>query len=223
MYCNEYELEKLRRAIRYLSCKVENGITETDPIFEASIASTITQTDINNWNSATTIPNLDQVTSEGNSTTDAIISESTVRAYNGLIVNSNTTSGTIKGTNITVPRNYELPNNSGTIALLSDIPVDTGPQIVRTNAVTYNLVPTKRTILVTFTGTTTTFNLPLVAPNVGTIILLYNGGTGGATITGNVADGNVVIDGGMAGTSSVLTPGSPMTIFNDGFNWITKP
>lgn len=100
---------------------------------------------------------------------------------------------------------------------------DSIPQVIRTNVSNYNLVPTKKTILVTFIGTSTVFNLPPVAVNVGTIIILYNGGTLDAVIKGNSADGNVVIDGGMTTTSTNLTSGSPMTIYNDGFNWITKP
>jgi hypothetical protein len=215
----------MEKKLHDLYCYVKNNsgsTVETDPIFSDSPAFSITQTNIDTWNTTPTVPNLQQVTEQG-FTTDRIIQSDSSIIASEFITSGTTAQGTIKADNLTNNRTYELPNISGTFALVSDIPVDTGPQIIRTNVSSYNLVPTKKTILVTFTGTTTTFNLPLVAPNVGTIILLYNGGTGGVTITGNVADGNVIIDGGVASPTSVLTVGSPITIFNDGFNWIKKP
>lgn len=105
--------------------------------------------------------------------------------------------------------------------------LDSLPQMIGTNAASYNLNPNKRTILMAFYGSTTNLNLPLLNGNMGVIILLYNGGTGDVNIIGNPSDGNSIIDGGMEMPSTTLTSGSPMTVFsmlvNNVPKWIAKP
>jgi len=105
--------------------------------------------------------------------------------------------------------------------------LDTSSQMITTNALQYNLVPNKKTVLITFFGTTTILNLPNITTNIGIVMLLYNAGSGDVVITGNPTNENSVIDGGMEMASTVLTSGSPMTIFSmlvgNTPKWIIKP
>jgi hypothetical protein len=112
--------------IRKLYCYLQDnpGGTETDPIFSASPAATITVQDIANWNAGGAVPNLQQVTNQGFTTSNPLISETEVigetigvRVDNG----SGSIGGQIAGNALTQGRNYELPDKSGTFALLSDI------------------------------------------------------------------------------------------------------
>lgn len=224
-----YRLARTEIGLKKLYCYVQansGGDIEVDPVFTVAPAFSITQTDIDNWNAGATAQDLQSVLGTGNlSNNDLNLINGASLFTTGLNVTNSTNNTSANFDVSTITNNITLgfPTQNGTLALVSQIPTGI-PQIVRINDDdNYDLIPTKSTILITFTGATNTLNLPLVAPNIGTIMLLYNKGTGDATITGNVADGNVVIDGGIEGPSSILTAGSPMTIFNDGFNWITKP
>jgi hypothetical protein len=97
------------------------------------------------------------------------------------------------------------------------------PQQIITSASTYTLSPTKKLIHVYFNGTTTTFILPSIASYNGLTILLYNAGSGSATITANATDTNSIIDGNAGSNTFVLTTLTPTTIFSINNKWIIKP
>ena len=70
------------------------------------------------------------------------------------------TKGEIKGTNLTANRNYELPDQSGTLALLSDIPTPTSSYLVYTALLEYNGGSPIATILQNTLGTTINWTNP---------------------------------------------------------------
>ena len=66
---DEVRLARLEKAVSYLACQVKNGGgggTETDPVFTASPAHSITQADIDNWNAgAVEVDTLETVVNRG--------------------------------------------------------------------------------------------------------------------------------------------------------------
>jgi hypothetical protein len=140
---DEVRLSRLEKAVSYLACQVKNGGggVETDPVFTASPAHSITQTDIDNWNAGGAVPNLQQVTNQGNNTTNPIISTDSIQGST-IEVNSSGFIGGIDSGLLTEGRNYSLPNKSGIFALLSDIPseVDTLATVTTRNPITTNSI-----------------------------------------------------------------------------------
>lgn len=124
IYSLDYRTRLLESKVHKLYCYLKDnggGGIETDPIFTASPAATITLQDIANWNAGGTIPNLQQVTDQSAETTNNIHSTSTIHADMGLGVGGLTGTGFIYGNNLNQNTAYQLPNKSGTFALLDDI------------------------------------------------------------------------------------------------------
>ena len=152
---DKIKLDKLSKAVACIACQIKNGGggEETDPIFKASPAATITVEDIQKWNTSYVetdpifkaspaygitlqdiekwnlggeTPNLQQVTDKGNTTNNGIESNSYISGTQSVIKGVNG-RGTINSNFLMSNRNYELPDKSGTIALLDDIKPETDP------------------------------------------------------------------------------------------------
>uniref|UniRef100_UPI001C596C45 hypothetical protein n=1 Tax=Klebsiella pneumoniae TaxID=573 RepID=UPI001C596C45 len=81
IYSLDYRVRILESKIHKLYCYLKDnggGGPETDPIFSASPAATITLQDIANWNAGGAVPNLQQVTNQGFTTSNPLISEAEV-------------------------------------------------------------------------------------------------------------------------------------------------
>lgn len=131
----ESRTRKLEDKLDFLYCYVKThqggGGTETDPIFTASPSFSIKQSDIDKWNTDNPTSTLQQVTDEGNQTTNPIVSTNYIGG-SFLEVTSNGFPGVLNSNFITESRDYSLPDKDGTFAMLSDIPseVDTLNSVV---------------------------------------------------------------------------------------------
>lgn len=109
-------------------------------------------------------------------------------------------------------RTINLPDNNGTVALLSDITA-TKIAVVRNNASTLTLVYGTPYV---FYGTTATYTLPAVSGTNNTtadIIRIKNAGSGNLTINSN--SGSTIYDGSLVGTIT-LSPGGYVELLPDG-------
>ena len=153
----------------YCYLKENTGGTEIDPVFSSSPSFTITQQDIDNWNSNTSVPNLQQVTNEGNSITNSIISTSSIQG-NTIEINSEGFIGAIDTSLLSEGRNYSLPNSSGIFALLSDIPSesDTLASVTTRNPVTTNSITVGGLVIPTLLTGDSSYTKSIVAKPDGT-------------------------------------------------------
>lgn len=122
---DEVRLKRLEKAVAYLACQVKNGGGGGEPLFLASPAYTITQSDIDFWNQGGSEQNLQTVTDAGSQTTNSILSLANIGG-NTLSVTSQIDPsflGVIQGNNLFGSQNYELPDQSGTFILDTDIPI----------------------------------------------------------------------------------------------------
>lgn len=111
--------------------------------------------------------------------------------------------------------------NAKSAIQLEDLRTDA--QQVITAASTYNLVPDRKLIHVEFIGTTTTFNLPIIANNNKLTILLANDGLGDVTVTANIVDVNSIYEANSGANTFMLIGGSRATIYSINNRWIIKP
>lgn len=112
---------------------------------------------------------------------------------------------------------YNVLNGSG---LATEIFVENllERQIEITSAGSFPIVPTRSTVFVTFTGTTTTTTLPPIAGNEGMIIFLTNAGSGLVTVNSNLG-ANDIWEGGVDINTTVIPTGTVMRVINDGLKF----
>ena len=77
------------------------------------------------------------------------------------------------------------------------------------------------TTINTFSGTTSTWTLPVVSGHTGRFYVIKNKGTGTITLNSNSGGLDIFDDTPVA--SITLLPEETYTIFNDGLHWCTKP
>ena len=185
--------------------------------------------------------NLEQVTTQGNTTTKEIFSDLgffiTKNEEQGVFLGINidgylmgslfriipdfgdlAKSGIIYGNNLTGLREYELPNKNGTIALQEDL--TNGYTISDTT--TLNVSPTQENSYYTFTGTTATWTLGSLPSTANKFIALINMGSGNITLNTNTGN-NDLWDSGVEESSKVLMPGMTMRLFNNSLKYIINP
>ena len=86
------------------------------------------------------------------------------------------------------------------------------------SAGTLALAATNKNMFYVFTGTTSTWTLPAVSGNTGTVIHIINKGSGTITLNSN-AGGNDIWDSGVTSSTKNIPSGQQMRLYNDGTNW----
>jgi hypothetical protein len=121
IYSLDYKVRMLENRVHKLYCYIQNNPGGGEPIFLASPAYTISQSDIDFWNQGGGgQQSLQTVTDVGNYTTNPIESNQGILG-SVLGVKNNSFIGVIDGGSLTQSENYQLPPKSGTFALLDDI------------------------------------------------------------------------------------------------------
>lgn len=189
---------KLEKLVKYIYCYVKNNPTGGESNLD-----------------------LQQVTDNGNVTDSNIQVDSSVTAFSYMFNSGDFTSSLYS--NASVARTYYLPDETGTIALLSDIPspADTAPQVIVTDEPEYTIEPNglATRILVTLVGSSTIVTLPTVANDMGLVIIIKNAGTSTSSVQSNPQDNVGIWEGGMDSPSVNLTAGSTLTLSNDGLQY----
>lgn len=125
------------------------------------------------------------------------------------VSNKNLTTGN------TIAASDTLTNN-GTISGGTMSPAQFAPTVTTSSAGTLTL-STSDTSYVYTGSSTSTWTLPAVSGNTGTVLFLANRGTGIVTLTSN--SGSQIYDASAVASISI-TPGLAVTVVNDGTYWV---
>ena len=119
----------------------------------------------------------------------------------GMTLTTNTTTGApanLYADNLTVTRDFQFPNASGTLALVSQIPVNAIVEISGTSQ-----AMSVSTTYIPHNASLTTLTLPTVNPAIGSLITILGEGAGGFRIAQNasqfIVSGNATTTVGTAG------------------------